>query len=318
MALKNILSQTGVALVTPFKQDESIDFDALGRVIDFNINNGVNYIVTLGTTGETPVLDFAEKKDILQYTFEKVNGRVPIVVGVGGNSTKAVINEINSLPIDNAVAVLSASPYYNKPTQEGIYLHYKHIAEASAKPIILYNVPGRTARNINASTIVKLSHEVENIKGIKEAGNDMQQCMEIVRDCPEDFLSVSGDDALCFSQIALGFDGVISVAANCFPKQFSTMIQLALQNNFLAAREIHYKLLQGYDYLFAENNPAGVKAFLFELGLIENVLRLPVTPVSIALQHQIKEFVKSLIPIYINTENNIYLKSHFNRWDFCF
>ncbi len=294
MSLKNILSHTGVAIVTPFKQDESIDFDALGKVIDFNINNGVNYIVTLGTTGETPVLDFEEKKDILQYTFEKVNGRVPIVIGVGGNSTKSVINEINKLPCDKAVAILSASPYYNKPTQEGIYLHYKHIAESSAKPIVLYNVPGRTARNVNASTIIKLSHEVANIKGIKEAGNDMQQCMEIVRDCPKDFLIVSGDDALCFSQIALGFDGVISVAANCFPQQFALMIKLALQHNFIAAREIHYKLLKGYDYLFAENNPAGVKAFLNELGFIENVLRLPVTPVSNSLQQQIKEFVKSL------------------------
>lgn len=294
MSLKNILSQTGVAIVTPFKQDESIDFDALGRVIDFNINNNVNYIVTLGTTGETPVLDFAEKKDILQYTFEKVNARVPIVIGVGGNSTKAVINEINSLPIDNAVAILSASPYYNKPSQEGIFQHYKHIAANSSKPIILYNVPSRTARNIDATTIIKLSQEVENIKGIKEAGSDMQQCMEIVRDCPNDFLIVSGDDALCFSQIALGFDGVISVAANCFPKQFAMMINLALQQNFSGARAIHYKLLEGYDFLFAENNPAGVKAFLYELGLIENVLRLPVTPVSAVLQQKIKQFVEFL------------------------
>ena len=294
MSLKNILSHTGVAIVTPFKQDESIDFDALGRVIDFNINNGVNYIVSLGTTGETPVLDMAEKKDILQYTFEKVNDRVPIVVGVGGNSTKAVISEINSLPINKSVAVLSASPYYNKPTQEGIFQHYKHIAAASTKPIILYNVPSRTARNIEASTIVKLANEVDNIKGIKEAGSDMQQCMEIVRDCPKDFLLVSGDDALCLSQIALGFNGVISVAANCFPKQFTAIIQLALQNKFSEARDIHYQLLQGYDYLFAENNPAGVKAFLCELGLIENILRLPVMPVTTKLQQKIKQFVNTL------------------------
>ena len=294
MSLQNILCNTGVAIVTPFKQDETIDFDALGKVIDFNINNGVNYIVSLGTTGETPVLDLQEKKDILQYTFEKVNGRVPIVVGVGGNSTKAVINEINCLPIDKAVAVLSASPYYNKPTQEGIFTHYKHIAEASTKPIILYNVPSRTAKNMSAATIAKLSHEVENIKGIKEAGDDMQQCMEIVRDCAKDFLIVSGDDALCFSQIVLGFKGVISVAANCFPKQFSTMINLALQNNFEASREIHYQLLKGYDYLFAENNPAGVKAFLYELGLIKNVLRLPLIPATTDLQQKIKAFAQML------------------------
>jgi 4-hydroxy-tetrahydrodipicolinate synthase len=294
MSLNNILSHTGVAIVTPFKQDESIDFDALGQVIDFNINNGVNYIVSLGTTGETPVLDIEEKKDILHYTFEKVNNRVPIVIGVGGNSTASVIKEINSLPIDKAVAILSASPYYNKPTQEGIFQHYKHIAAASSKPIILYNVPSRTARNMEVSTIVRLACEVENVKGIKEAGSDIQQCMEIVRDCPKDFLIASGDDALCLSQIALGFNGVISVAANCFPKQFSTIIQLALQNKFNEAREIHYKLLKGYDYLFAENNPAGVKAFLCELGLIENILRLPVLPVSIELQQKIKQFLNTL------------------------
>ena len=294
MSLKNILTGTGVAIITPFKQDESIDFEALGKVIDFNINNGVNYIVTLGTTGETPVLDFEEKRDILQYTFEKVNNRVPIIVGVGGNNTKSVINEIYSLPIEKAVAILSASPNYNKPTQEGIYLHYKHIAEAAPKPIILYNVPGRTGRNVNAATITKLAHEISNIKGIKEATDNLQQCMEILRDRPSDFLIVSGDDALCCSQIALGMDGVISVAANCFPKQFSTMVNLALQNNFVESRAIHYKLLKGYDYLFSENNPAGAKAFLSELGLIENVLRLPLTPASSALQFQIKEFINSL------------------------
>ncbi|MFY7965019.1 MAG: 4-hydroxy-tetrahydrodipicolinate synthase [Chitinophagaceae bacterium] len=291
MSLKKILAGTGVAIVTPFKKDESIDFDALGRVIDYIINNGVNYIVSLGTTGETPVLDFEEKKDILQYTFEKINNRVPVVVGVGGNNTKAVINEINALPIDNAVAVLSASPNYNKPTQEGIFLHYKQIAEASTKPIILYNVPGRTSRNMSAYTTIKLAHEVANIKGIKEATDNMQQCMEILRDSPEDFLIVSGDDALSCGQIALGMDGVISVAANCFPKQFSAMINLAKQNKFEEARAIHYKLLKGYDYLFIENNPAGAKAFLHERGLIENILRLPLTPASSQLQKNIKDFL---------------------------
>ena len=294
MSLKNILSGTGVAIITPFKKNESVDFDALGKLIDFIINNGVNYIVSLGTTGETPVLDFEEKKNILQYTFEKVNNRVPVVVGVGGNNTKSVIDEINALPIDKAVAVLSASPNYNKPTQEGIYLHYKHIAEASAKPIILYNVPGRTGRNMSASTITKLAYEIPNIKGIKEATDNMQQCMEILRDKPEDFLIVSGDDALSCGQVALGMDGVISVAANCFPKQFSTMVNLALQNKFQEARNIHYKLLKGYDYLFVENNPAGAKAFLYELGLIENVLRLPLTPASTALQQDVKAFLKNL------------------------
>lgn len=294
MSLKNTLSGTGVAIVTPFKKDESLDLDALGRVIDFIIDNGVNYIVSLGTTGETPVLNIGEKKDILDYTFEKVNNRVPVVVGIGGNNTKAVVSEMQALPITKATAILSASPYYNKPTQEGIYLHYKHIAEAAPLPVILYNVPSRTGRNIAASTITKLAHEVDNIKGIKEATDDMQQCMEILRDRPEDFLIVSGDDALCCGQMALGMDGVISVAANCFPELFSQMVSLSLQNDFTGARKIHYKLLKGYDYLFAENNPAGVKAFLYELGLIENSLRLPVTPVSEGLQKNIASYLKSL------------------------
>lgn len=291
MSLKNILSGTGVAIITPFKKDESIDFDALGRVIDFIINNGVNYIVSLGTTGETPVLSFEEKRDILLYTFDKTNNRVPIVVGVGGNNTKAVIGEMAILPTDKAVAILSASPNYNKPTQEGVYLHYKHIAEAAPKPIILYNVPGRTGRNMDASTITKLALEIPNIKGIKEATDNMQQCMEILRDRPQDFLIVSGDDALSCGQIALGMDGVISVAANCFPKEFSQMVNLAKQNKFEEARAIHYKLLKGYDYLFLENNPAGAKAFLHQLGLIENILRLPLTPASATLQSDIKLFL---------------------------
>lgn len=294
MSLISTLSHTGIAIVTPFKQDESIDFDALGKLIDFNINNGVNYIVALGTTGETPVLSFSEKKDILNYTFEKVNNRVPVVVGVGGNNTKAVIDEINTLPLHNAAAILSASPSYNKPTQQGIFLHYQAIAQNSPKPILLYNVPGRTSRNVAAETIVKLAHEVENIKGIKEATSDLQQCMEIVRDCPKDFLIVSGDDALCLSQIALGFKGVISVAAQALPAQFTQIVNLAMQSQFGEAREIHYKLLKAYDYMFAENNPAGVKAFLYELGLIENIVRLPVTPVSSALQQNIKSYLTSI------------------------
>lgn len=294
MSLQNTLLNTGIAIVTPFKKDESVDFDALGKLIDFNINNGVNYIVSLGTTGETPVLDLHEKKDILNYTFEKVNSRVPVVVGVGGNNTKAVINEINTLPVSKATAILSASPNYNKPTQEGIFLHYKAVAENSEKPILLYNVPGRTGRNVNAATTAKLANEVENIKGIKEATDNLQQCMEIVRDCPKDFLIVSGDDALCMSQIAIGFKGVISVAAQALPKQFTQMINLAMQYKFDEARNIHYKLLQAYDYLFIENNPAGIKAFLYELGLIENIMRLPVTPVSVDLQAKINSFLKTI------------------------
>ncbi|MBN8836350.1 MAG: 4-hydroxy-tetrahydrodipicolinate synthase [Sphingobacteriia bacterium] len=292
MSLLQQLRGTGVALVTPFQKDQSIDYSALARVIDFVINGGVEYVVTLGTTGETPTLTKEEKLQIAAFTFKQVNNRVPVVVGIGGNNTSELIKELNTFPLKDAAAVLSASPYYSKPSQEGLYEHYKALADASPKPILLYNVPGRTGRNVSASVITKLS-KVPNIAGIKEAGSDMQQCMEIVRDKSSGFLIVSGDDALSMSQIACGFEGVISVAANAYPKAFSDMIRLSLQHKFPEANAIHYKLLKAYDYMFAENNPAGVKAFLHEMGLIENVLRLPVTPVSNALQEQIKAYVKN-------------------------
>lgn len=292
MSLLQQLRGTGVALVTPFQKDQSIDYSALARVIDFVINGGVEYVVTLGTTGETPTLTKEEKLQIAAFTFKQVNNRVPVVVGIGGNNTSELIKELNTFPLKDAAAVLSASPYYSKPSQEGLYEHYKALADASPKPILLYNVPGRTGRNVSASVITKLS-KVPNIAGIKEAGSDMQQCMEIVRDKSSGFLIVSGDDALSMSQIACGFEGVISVAANAYPKAFSDMIRLSLQHKFPEANAIHYKLLKAYDYMFAENNPAGVKAFLHEMGLIENVLRLPVTPVSNTLQEQIKAYVKN-------------------------
>ncbi len=291
MSLRSKLKGTGVALVTPFKSNLEVDFTALGKVIDFVIEGGAEYVVTLGTTGETPTLEKQEKLDIIHYTNEKVNGRVPIVVGIGGNNTHALIKDLQSFPLDKATAVLSASPYYSKPSQEGLFLHYKALAEASPKPIILYNVPGRTGRNMSAATTTRLAYEVPNIAGMKEASGDMQQCMEILRDRPKDFLVVSGDDGLGLSQIACGMDGVISVAANCFPKQYSEIVRLSLKNDFANATAQHYKLLEAYDHLFAENNPAGVKAFLYELGLIENSLRLPVVPVSKELQQKIKKFV---------------------------
>ncbi len=291
MSLRPQLTGTGVALITPFKKDESIDFDALGKVIDFTIAGGVEYLVTLGTTGETPTLDKQEKLDIVNYTFEKVNNRVPIVVGIGGNNTKEVINDLQNFPLDKAVAVLSASPYYSKPSQEGLFQHYKALAEASPKPILLYNVPGRTGRNLAAATTIRLANEVDNIAGIKEASDDMNQMMQLLRDRPENFLVVSGDDALTLPQMGCGIDGTISVAANAFPKEFSDMVRFCLKNNFEAARKIHYTLLEAYDLLFVENNPAGVKGFLYELALIENMLRLPVTPLSGNVQQQVKKFL---------------------------
>jgi 4-hydroxy-tetrahydrodipicolinate synthase len=293
MSLRKKLQGTGVAIVTPFKANEDIDFTALGKLIDFNISNGVEYIVSLGTTGETPTLSKEEKFDIINFTFEKVNSRVPVVVGIGGNNTKEVTKDLETYPLDKAIAVLSASPYYNKPSQEGIFQHYKVLAAASPKPVILYNVPGRTGRNMEAATTIRLANEVANIGGIKEASNSIPQCMQILRDRPNDFLVVSGDDDLVMPELACGIDGVISVAANCFPKEFGDMVRLGLKQDFVAAKKINDTLVEVYNLLFTENNPAGVKAFLHELGLIENVLRLPMVPLSKGVHQQIKNYLSN-------------------------
>jgi 4-hydroxy-tetrahydrodipicolinate synthase len=293
MSLRKKLQGTGVAIVTPFKANEDIDFTALGKLIDFNISNGVEYIVSLGTTGETPTLSKEEKFDIINFTFEKVNSRVPVVVGIGGNNTKEVTKDLETYPLDKAIAVLSASPYYNKPSQEGIFQHYKVLAAASPKPVILYNVPGRTGRNMEAATTIRLANEVANIGGIKEASNSIPQCMQILRDRPNDFLVVSGDDDLVMPELACGIDGVISVAANCFPKEFGDMVRLGLKQDFGAAKKINDTLVEVYNLLFTENNPAGVKAFLHELGLIENVLRLPMVPLSKGVHQQIKNYLSN-------------------------
>ena len=292
MALLDQLRGTGVALVTPFQADGNIDYPAFEKVINFVIDGGVEYVVALGTTGETPTLSKAEKAALANFTYDKVAGRVPVVVGIGGNNTAELLEELQSFPLDKAVAVLSASPYYSKPSQEGLFQHYKVLAEASPKPILLYNVPGRTGRNLTAATTLRLAKEVKNIAGIKEASGDMAQCMEILRDRPATFLVVSGDDALALPQIACGMEGVISVAANAFPRAFTDMVRASLTFDFKTAKALNDKLIKGYELLFAENNPAGVKAAMAELGLIGNYLRLPVVPVSAPLQAQIREYVK--------------------------
>jgi 4-hydroxy-tetrahydrodipicolinate synthase len=291
--LRQVLQGTGVALVTPFKADFEIDYDALGRVIDFVIRGGVEYLVSLGTTGETPTLSSEEKISILRFTIDKAQGRVPVVAGIGGNNTRELLKDLQKFPLEKTVAVLSASPYYSKPSQEGLFLHYKALAEASPKPIILYNVPGRTGRNVNASTVIRLARDVSNIAGIKEAGGDMAQCMQILRDRPEDFLVVSGDDALALPQLACGMDGVISVAGNSFPQKFSDLVRYCLKGDFKSAKTINDQLIEGYELLFAENNPAGVKAALSELGIIENHLRLPLVPLSKTLHDRLKTYMKS-------------------------
>jgi 4-hydroxy-tetrahydrodipicolinate synthase len=284
MSLRDQLRGTGVALITPFQSDTSVDYTALAKVIDHVISGGVEYVVTLGTTGETPTLSKDEKKQIAQFTFGKVAGRVPVVVGIGGSNTAEVVHELGTFPLEKAVAVLSASPYYSKPSQEGLFQHYKALAAASPKPLILYNVPGRTGRNVNAATTIRLAREVKNIAGIKEASGDMAQCMEILRDKPDEFLVVSGDDALALPQIACGMEGVISVAANAFPKEFSDMVRLSLKGDFRAAKTINDRLIAAYELMFGENNPAGVKGAMAEMHLIGNHLRLPVVPLSEGLQ----------------------------------
>ncbi len=291
MALREKLRGTGVALITPFTSGLSIDYKALEKVIDFVIKGGVEYLVTLGTTGEAPTLSKEEKTDIINFTFEKTAGRVPVVVGVGGNNTRELVHDLEHLPLDKAIAVLSASPNYNKPSQEGLFQHYKVLAEASPKPLMLYNVPGRTGRNLNAATTIRLAREVKNIAGIKEASGDMAQCMEILRDRPDHFLVVSGDDALALPQIACGMEGVISVVANGFPKLYTDMIRASLNGDFRAAKCLNDPFIEAYELLFGENNPAGVKAAMSELGLIGNHVRLPLVPLSEGLHKRVKAYV---------------------------
>ena len=291
MSLRTELKGTGVALVTPFTTNGKVDFLALGKLIDAIIAGGVEYLVTLGTTGETPTLDKQEKIDIIHFTFDKVAGRLPVVVGIGGNNTAELVKDLQNFPLDKAIAVLSASPNYNKPSQEGIYQHYKVLAESSPKPILLYNVPGRTGRNMTADTTLRLA-SLPNIAGMKEASGDLAQCALMLRDKPDDFLVVSGDDALALAQLATGMDGVISVAANAFPAEFSNMVRKCLANDFPAARMINNQLIEAYDLMFAENNPAGVKAFMAEQGLLDNYFRLPVVPLSDGLYAKVKAYLK--------------------------
>ena len=291
MAIHHQLRGTGVALVTPFKNDGAIDFTALGKVIDHVIQGGIDYLVTLGTTGETPSLSKEEKIAIIEFTFSHTASRVPIIVGVGGNNTAEVISDLQKFPLTDALAVLSVAPFYNKPSQEGIFQHYKTIAEASPKPVILYNVPGRTGRNMTAATSIRLAKDCPNVVGLKEASGDMAQCMEILRDAPSNFVVMSGDDLLALPQIACGMQGVISVAANAFPLEYSNMVRACLAGDFVKAKTINDPLIEAYDMMFSENNPSGVKAFMHQMGLLENELRLPLVPLSEPIHSRVKAYL---------------------------
>jgi len=289
--LRDTLKGTGVALVTPFKKDQSIDFAALENLIEIQIKGGIDYIVTLGTTGESVTLTEKEKVEVFNFTVEKVNGRLPIVIGIGGNNTASVIEAFGKFDLTKVVAILSVTPYYNKPTQEGLFQHYTVLANVAPKPIILYNVPGRTGRNMTAATSLRLAVH-PNIAGIKEAGPEMAQTIDLLKDRPKDFLVVSGDDEIVMAQIACGMDGVISVAANAFPKPFSDMIRYSMAGDFSMAKRLNDLMVEGYSYMYEENNPAGIKAYLSEQGVIENVLRLPLVPVSEPLQAKIHKYLQ--------------------------
>lgn len=283
----NLFRGTGVALVTPFNEDGSVDYAALEQLVDHVIGNGVNYLVALGTTAETPTLTAEEKKDVLSCIVAKCGNRVPVVCGIGGNNTAEVIQQLKDYNLSGVSGILSVVPYYNKPTQEGIYQHFRAIANSTDKPIILYNVPGRTVTNMLPATALRLANDFKNIVAIKEASGNMSQCMDLVAGKPGHFAVLSGDDDLVMPQIALGMEGVISVAANCFTKDFTTMVNNALDGNFDAAKTMHYRLLDGIRLLFVDGNPAGVKYVLSKMGLCKNSLRLPIVPVTDATAEKI-------------------------------
>jgi len=292
--MNNKFQGTGVALVTPFTKDGAIDYPALAKLVEHVIENKVDFLVALGTTAETPTLSTEEKQAVLRFVIQQNNKRVPLVCGAGGNNTAAVIQQLQTWDWNGVDGLLSVVPYYNKPTQEGIYQHFKAIASATPLPIILYNVPGRTVTNMLPATTLRLAQEFKHIVAVKEASGNMAQCMELVQGAPADFAVLSGDDDLVLPQMAIGMHGVISVAANCFTKDFSQMVHLARQGQFEAAKGLHYRLLKGINLLFAEGNPAGVKCVMQEMGMMQDALRLPLVNVSAATQTQIQNYLKSI------------------------
>ena len=282
---------TGVALVTPFKEDRSVDFDALEKLVNYQIDNGVEYLVVLGTTGEPATLTTEEKQKVKAKIIEVNNGRLPLVIGIGGNNTQAVIHEIQNTDLSAFDAILSVSPYYNKPTQEGIYQHFKAIAESTSKPIIVYNVPGRTAKNMEPETILRLAADFPNIIGVKEAAGNMEQALRLLQNKPADFLVISGDDMIALPMTLTGGAGVISVIGQGLPKDFSEMIRLALKGETKKASELHFKLMNSIDYIFEEGNPAGIKALLHNLNICKLYVRLPLVEATAELQEKISTFM---------------------------
>ena len=284
----------GVALITPFNEDGTIDFPALARLIEYQIQNGIDYLVALGTTAETPTLTEDEKARVRAFIIEKVNGRVPIVLGLGGNNTNAIVENLKTQNFDGIDAILSVVPYYNKPSQEGIYQHYKAIASATKLPVILYNVPGRTGVKMTAETTLRLARDFDNIVAIKEASGNITQMDDIIKNKPSDFMVISGDDGITFPLITLGAVGVISVIGNAFPREFSRMVRLALNGDYASALTIHHRFTELFSLLFVDGNPAGVKCLLHAMGYIQNQLRLPLVPTRITTYEKIRDVLQKL------------------------
>ncbi len=282
---------TGVAIVTPFHNYGTIDFTSLGKIVNHIIDGGVDFVLALGTTSEAVTLSGDERIAVTNYIIETIDNRVPVMLGVGGNNTQEVVNNLKSIDFDGIDAILSVAPYYNKPQQKGLFYHFKTIAATSPIPVYLYNVPARTSVNITAETTLRLASEIDNIEGIKEASGNMLQVMQIIKDKPDDFVVLSGDDALTLPMLAMGADGVISVVANAFPAEFSEMVRLGLKGKLKSAREIHYSLLDIINSLFADGNPAGIKAALDILGLLNNNLRLPLVKVNKSVYYRLNSLL---------------------------
>lgn len=292
--MKNIFRGLGVALVTPFATNGDIDYKALENLVEYQLNNGADFLCILATTGETPCLSSEEKKELTTFIKSVVKGRVPILKYCGGNYTAAVVEEIKESDWQGIDGILSICPYYNKPSQEGLYQHFKAIAEVSPLPVVMYNVPGRTGVNMTAETTVRIATDFSNIVGIKEASGDLEQIDEIMKRKPDNFEVISGDDALTFPMIVSGAVGVISVIGNALPKEFSRMIRLEFNGEFEAARKIHHQFTELYKLLFVDGNPAGCKALLSDMGMIENVLRLPLIPTRIETKQKMNEILKGM------------------------
>ena len=291
---RNIFKGLGVALVTPFTIEGEVDYKALKRLVEYLIQNGADFLCILATTGETPCLSSDEKNQIKQLVIDVNRGRVPILIGCGGNNTRAVVEELKTTDWTGIDGILSVCPYYNKPSQEGLYQHFKAIAEASPLPVVLYNVPGRTGINMKSETTVRLANDCENIVAIKEASGSLEQVDEIIKNKPDRFDVISGDDALTFSMVASGAAGSISVIGNALPREVSRMIRLEFKGEYEGARTIHHRFTELYSLLFVDGNPAGVKALLHEMGFIENVLRLPLVPTRITTLQKMAEILKTL------------------------